>query len=601
MIGMVKGDTKALIKGFQVRMIYVDGGSSSEVMYKMNSPKKFGGCGLHYPVDDKVSHRQWDCNNDDQERNPSRMLEDGRSTRADTGKEDHSPLNDEPLEEPPTSNPPKKVVIHEAYPDQTITIEGNLSDECRFELIEMLRKHFVWTPTDMTRIPRSVAEHELKTYPYIEPKVQRKKSIALDRRKVVKDEVTEWLKYGIVRKVRYPTWVANPVLVKKPDDSWRMCIDFKELNKACPKDLYPLPEIDWKIESLMGFKYKCFLDAHKGYHQIQMAKRDEEKTAFHTEEGGMGRNLEAYVDDMVIKSKTKLEMIKDVEETLMTLKKRLSGKLAALNRFLSKAAERALPCLDTLKKCTNKKDFHWTREAEEAFQAMKKLITKLPTLTAPRKEEELMVYLSAVNEAQIKWKGRTKQKDKRQEIQGEALEIIQSFNNFRINHIPKEENRNIETLSKLVAVQCEGLTKGVLIEELNERSMDIEKVNAIIEEATRTWMKPIQEYIKKESYRKMLPRHEQLEKRGARNEAYLHIGISSSSKQSCRTSQPKHNATNQNETTSRRRSIGKLRPKWERPYEIVETYGMGAYKLWSMDGVEIPHTWHSSNLRKYYM
>ncbi|GJY61839.1 reverse transcriptase domain-containing protein [Tanacetum coccineum] len=78
---------------------------------------------------------------------------------------------------------------------------------------------------------------------------------------------------------------------------------------------------------------------------------------------------------------------------------RLSGKLAALNRFLSKASERALPCLDTLQKCTYKKDFHWTTKAEEAFQTMKKLIAKLPTLTALKKEEELMVYLSAANEA----------------------------------------------------------------------------------------------------------------------------------------------------------------------------------------------------------
>ncbi|GKB49211.1 reverse transcriptase domain-containing protein [Tanacetum coccineum] len=137
----------------------------------------------------------------------------------------------------------------------------------------------------MTGIPRFIAEQELKTYPHIEPRVQRKQSIAPDRRKIVKEEVAEWLKAGIVRKVRYPTWVANPILVKKPDDSWRMCNDFKDLNKACPKDLYPLPEIDWKIESLMGFKYKCFLNTYKGYHQIQMTKKDEEKTAFHTDEG----------------------------------------------------------------------------------------------------------------------------------------------------------------------------------------------------------------------------------------------------------------------------------------------------------------------------
>ncbi|GJU76213.1 hypothetical protein Tco_1273283 [Tanacetum coccineum] len=61
----------------------------------------------------------------------------------------------------------------------------------------------------------------------------------------------------------------------KHDDSWRMCVDFKDLNKACPKDGYSLPEIDWKVESLCGFPFKCSLDAYKSYHQIKMAKEDE--------------------------------------------------------------------------------------------------------------------------------------------------------------------------------------------------------------------------------------------------------------------------------------------------------------------------------------
>ena len=62
-------------------------------------------------------------------------------------------------------------------------------------------------------------------------------------------------------------------------------MDFKNINSACPKDYYPLPDIDWKIESVMGYKYKCFLDAYKGYHQVQMAVDDEEKTAFYTDQG----------------------------------------------------------------------------------------------------------------------------------------------------------------------------------------------------------------------------------------------------------------------------------------------------------------------------
>ena len=74
-------------------------------------------------------------------------------------------------------------------------------------------------------------------------------------------------------------------MVKKPDGSWRMCVDFKNLNAACPKDFYPLPNIDEKIDSVTAAQFKCFLDAYKGYHQIQMNPNDEEKTAFYTNQG----------------------------------------------------------------------------------------------------------------------------------------------------------------------------------------------------------------------------------------------------------------------------------------------------------------------------
>ncbi|GKE45700.1 reverse transcriptase domain-containing protein [Tanacetum coccineum] len=128
-----------------------------------------------------------------------------------------------------------------------------------------------------------------------------------------------------------------------------MCIDFMNLNAACPKDYYPLPKIDLKIEVVIGHPFKCFLDAYKGYHQIQMSEEDEEKTTFYTDQGTycyekrsfglknvgatyqrlvdsafheqLGRNLEAYVDDMVIKSKTEQEMIMDIAETFDNLRK----------------------------------------------------------------------------------------------------------------------------------------------------------------------------------------------------------------------------------------------------------------------------------------
>ncbi|GKC95734.1 reverse transcriptase domain-containing protein [Tanacetum coccineum] len=81
---------------------------------------------------------------------------------------------------------------------------------------------------------------------------------------------------------------------------------------------------------------------------------------------------------------------------------KLNGKLASLNRFLAKSAEKSLPFFKTLKKCTKKSDFHWTTEAEEAFKQMKQLIAELPMLTAPMEKEELIVYLAAAKETGIK-------------------------------------------------------------------------------------------------------------------------------------------------------------------------------------------------------
>ncbi|GJZ27914.1 hypothetical protein Tco_0572561 [Tanacetum coccineum] len=115
------------------------------------------------------------------------------------------------------------------------------------------------------------------------PVRKKKRGQAADKNQAIQEEVGKLVEAGIMKEGHYHVWLS--VMVKKHDDSWRMCVDFKDLNKACPIDGYPLPEIDWKAESLCGFPFKCFLDAYKGYHQIQMAKEYEEKTTFITSQG----------------------------------------------------------------------------------------------------------------------------------------------------------------------------------------------------------------------------------------------------------------------------------------------------------------------------
>ena len=87
---------------------------------------------------------------------------------------------------------------------------------------------------------------------------------------------------GVIREVRYPEWLANPVVVPKKGGKERMCVDFTNLNKACPQDPFPLPRIDQIVDSTAECDLLCFLDAFSGYHQIKMAVEDEEKTTFLT-------------------------------------------------------------------------------------------------------------------------------------------------------------------------------------------------------------------------------------------------------------------------------------------------------------------------------
>ena len=109
--------------------------------------------------------------------------------------------------------------------------------------------------------------------------------MSTERHEAAKHEVSKLLEAGIIREILHPEWLANPVLVKKSNGSWRMCIDFTLLNKACPKDDFPLPRIDQLVDSTVGCERMSFIDAYSGYHQVQMAKEDEPKTSFITVAG----------------------------------------------------------------------------------------------------------------------------------------------------------------------------------------------------------------------------------------------------------------------------------------------------------------------------
>jgi hypothetical protein len=327
----------------------------------------------------------------------------------------------------------------------------------------------------MPGVPREVIEHHLAMCPQAHP-VQKTRKQAQEKQDFIIKEIEKLKKAKLIHEVAHPTWIANPVVVPKANGSGCLCVDFTSLNKACPKDPYPLSRIDQIVDSTAGCDLLCFLDAFSGYHQIKMAKEDEEKTAFITPCGvycyvympfglknagatfqrlmpkalgaQMGRNAEAYIDDIVVKTCKGHTFIEDLEETFVNLRKVniklnpakcafsvplgkllgflvshhgieanpdkvkaieemhpprnlkemqcLAGCMAALGRFIARSGEKALPFFKLMKR-TGK--FEWTPEADKAFTELKRYLTSPPIMVAPATHEPLLLYIAATPRA----------------------------------------------------------------------------------------------------------------------------------------------------------------------------------------------------------
>jgi hypothetical protein len=251
-----------------------------------------------------------------------------------------------------------------------------------------------------------------------------------DKAEGAQNEVKRLLSAGVIREVTYPKWLANTVMVKKANGKWRMCIDFTDLNKACPKDEFPLPRIDSLVDAATTSELMSLLDCYLGYHQIWMKKEDEPKKSFITPSGTycylrmpeglknvvgsfsrmtakvlhsqIGRNVLTYVDDIIVKRTKQSNHVADLQESFANFRRaglklnpdkcvfrvkkgkflgclvstkgieanpskieailrmeprksrkgaqRLPGRLASLNRFISRSVESVRPKMGRRKK-----------------------------------------------------------------------------------------------------------------------------------------------------------------------------------------------------------------------------------------------------------
>jgi len=370
--------------------------------------------------------------------------------------------------------------IDDVDQSRIVRVGAYLSEEMQQSILDFLRKNistFAWSMADMKGIDPTITTHELNVDPTFKPIRQKRRKLGPDRSKAVNEEVDRLLGAGSITEVRYPEWLANPVVVKKKNGKWRVCVDFTDLNKACPKDSYPLPNIDRLVESTAGNEMLTFMDAFSGYNQIMMHPDDREKTAFITDRGTycykvmpfglknagatyqrlvnkmfadkLGITMEVYIDDMLVKFLHATDHLSHLQECFETLNKygmklnptkctfgvssgeflgyivtqrgievnpkqisavlnlpspknsrevqRLTGRIAALNRFIARSTDKCFPFYDLLR---GNKKFIWDEKCEEAFTQLKQYLTTPPVLAKPDVGDVLSLYV-AVSQAAV--------------------------------------------------------------------------------------------------------------------------------------------------------------------------------------------------------
>jgi len=171
--------------------------------------------------------------------------------------------------------------------DRMVQLGRDIAAHGRQSLASLLRAYkdiFAFGPKEMPSIASTVIEQRLNADPRHKPVVQKKRHIGLERAAAPNAEVQKLLEAGFVRECHYPEWISNVVLVKKPNGTWRICVDFTDLNKAYPKDSYPLPKIDKLVDAMVGHALLSFMDAFR-IPPIPLCPEDQEKTVFITDRG----------------------------------------------------------------------------------------------------------------------------------------------------------------------------------------------------------------------------------------------------------------------------------------------------------------------------
>ncbi|XP_071918759.1 uncharacterized protein [Coffea arabica] len=344
------------------------------------------------------------------------------------------------------------------------------------EFLTMFQDVFAWSYDDMTGISTDVVVHRLPTDPSFPPVKQKPRKFKPDMSLKIKEQIEKQLKTNIIIVSHYPIWLSNPVPVPKKSGEVRVCVDYRDLNKASPKDDFPLPNIHILLDNTAGHEIETFCDCFAGYHQILMAEEDREKTAFITPWGTfcyrvmpfglknagatyqrtmttlfhdmIHREMEVYVNDIIIKSKRAEDHLVDLKKLFERLRKynlklnpakcafgapagkllgfivskrgieidpakikairdmpvpktqkdvkSFLGKINFIGRFIGQLTATCEPLFKLLRKNV---PLYWNEECQRAFDKIKDYLLHPPVLVPPKPGRPLIMYLSVLEGA----------------------------------------------------------------------------------------------------------------------------------------------------------------------------------------------------------
>ncbi|XP_070017006.1 uncharacterized protein [Nicotiana sylvestris] len=356
-------------------------------------------------------------------------------------------------------------------------ISVHLELQVKEEIIKTLFDYkdvFAWSYNVMPGLSTNLVVHKLPTDPAFPPVKKNLRKFKTDMSVKIKEEITKQLTTKVIRVTRYPTWLANVVPVPKKDGKTRFCVDCRDLNKASPKDDFPLPNINILIDNCAKHEIGSFVDCYAGYNQILMDEEDTEKTAFITPWGTycyrvmpfglknagatymramptifhdmIHKEIEVYIDDVIIKSKKQSDHVKDLRMFFQRLRRynlkfnpakcafgvpsgkllgfvvnrrgieldpskikaiqelspsknkievmSLLGRLNYISRFIAQLTTTCEPIFKLLKKNVALK---WTDECQEAFDKIKRYLLNPHVLVLPEPGRPLILFLTVLD------------------------------------------------------------------------------------------------------------------------------------------------------------------------------------------------------------